>query len=90
MFQKSPLWDPMWMIRKSIWYFQFRILKLLRLNLHKIWKELAHGAACINSLLVNPKKTKLLLLGTSQMLKRLGHRFLYNCSWRENNSTSDG
>ena len=26
---------------------------------------------CINSLLVNPKKTKLLLLGTSQMLKKL-------------------
>jgi hypothetical protein len=26
---------------------------------------------CINSLLVNPKKTKLLLLGTTQMLKKL-------------------
>jgi hypothetical protein len=44
MFQKSPLWNLMLMIRKSIWHFQFTILKLLRLNLRKIWKELPHGA----------------------------------------------
>jgi retron-type reverse transcriptase len=37
--KESSLESYMWMIRKSIWHFQFRILKLLRLNLHKIvWK----------------------------------------------------
>jgi hypothetical protein len=77
MFQKSPLWNLMWMIRKSIWHFQFRILKLpiqdIETAAFKLTQDMERITAwcCINSLLLNPKKTKLLLLGTSQMLEKL-------------------
>ena len=43
---------------------------------------------CYNSLLINPEKTKLLVLGTRQMLQRLPADFQVPPSWKEGYSIS--
>jgi hypothetical protein len=69
MFQKSPLWNLI--VDDSKISLAFPILDI-ETAAFKLTQDMERITAwcCINSLLVNSKKTKLLLLGASQMLKK--------------------